>query len=105
MKSWGQPHMKQKNNDVPEGRIVVGRTFAEGAVHDKLDTGTVLDYLWVGQQGSVFEPVEPDPLPQQVVATDTGESATVEKAQDPARPCLDSTLKSYSSWLDSIDTE
>lgn len=98
----GGSNMKQ--NDGLEGRIVVGRSFAESEIPDKAETGTVLDYLWDGQQGSVFEPVEaafvshPDPQSQPAQnAHPAGEDA-----QSPARPCLDSALRSYSNWLDSI---
>ncbi len=94
-----------KNIDMPEEPVVVGRAFAERAVRDIPETGTVLDYLWLGQQGSVFEPVEAASFPQGEAAGSGAESATGADGSDPAKPCLESTLASYSSWLDSISAK
>ncbi|HEY5995187.1 MAG TPA: hypothetical protein VIU46_11390 [Gallionellaceae bacterium] len=71
--------MKQ-DGEVPD-RIIAETAATEGA-----ETFTVLDYLWEGQQGSAFEPVDPAPV----------------DPQQPAKSRLDSALRSYSSWLDSI---
>ncbi len=69
------------------------------------ETGTVLDYLWEGQQGSAFEPVEAD-APQasaEYHALELG--VTPEKnAPGPAPTNLDSTLNRYNIWLASLQS-
>jgi hypothetical protein len=85
-------------------QIDVGPALARDAMQDSYETGTALDYLWQDQQGSVFEPVEPAHAPAarhigNELAAET--NPTAERMQ----PCLDSALKNYSSWLNSIGND
>lgn len=87
-----------QHDDAQEKQIIVGRYFAESATDLAFETGTALDYLWEGQQGSVFEPVEAL-LPTQAVHQPQAEAG---HSRAPVQPCLDTALKSYSNWLDTI---
>ncbi len=71
------------------------------------ETGTALDYLWLAQQamtgpqGGALAPVE-----AAGVSLPLGDSLLDgEAAQGTDKLCLDATLKSYSSWLKSIQCD
>lgn len=94
-------------NDVPEGRLVGAGAHADGAMPDMAETGTVLDYLWEGQQGSAFEPVEADSASQiaaEYNAAGLGVAAmgAAKHAQEPDSTNLDSILDRYNVWLASL---
>ncbi len=92
-------------SDVPERQFAPAGAYADGALPDGVETGTVLDYLWEGQQGSVFEPVEAAAdasiaAPDVIGASDDAG----EKPQDSNSSHLDSTLNRYNSWLVSLQS-
>ncbi len=96
-------------DDVPKGRLVGAGAHADGAMPDMAETGTVLDYLWEGQQGSAFEPVEADSAAQiaaeynaaglGMASNDAGKNA-----HEPVPIDLDSTLNRYNVWLASLQS-
>ncbi len=59
----------------------------------QIETGSVLTYLWEGQTGSSFEPVEPQDVP-------AGEAG---RGQQSTAACLSSTLDRYNDWLDTFE--
>jgi hypothetical protein len=86
-------------DDVPEARLV-----AADSKQDVAETGSVLDYLWEGQEGSAFEPVADVAVSDSPGAVEYGTAANdaEDNAQEPDVPSLDLALRSYSSWLSSI---
>ncbi len=59
----------------------------------QIETGTVLTYLWEGQTGSSFEPVEP----QDALAGEAG------RGQQSTAVSLTSSLDRYNDWLDTFE--